>query len=220
MSSPSAGNQPPDAGEPLQDEITALRASRRRIAGDAHADRRSFERRLHDGVQQQLTALAVDLQRLVRLAADDAAGTNGLVLEMTAILREALDETAALATLIYPQIHGGRGLAGALRSAASGAGITAVVDVPAVAGDSPEITAALYWAWTDMLSSAAAGSEATIRVLAADAGLAFEISVAGPRSDAHLERLRDRIEALNGRVSIQDGPDGGARVQGWVPLPG
>ena len=207
------------SGKDPQGEIAEIRASRRRLAGAAHADRRAIERELHDGLQQDLAALAVDLQRLVRLTDDDAAAAKALAAEMTGIVHEALDEAGRLASRIYPQILDGRGLAGALRSAGSSAGITAVVDVPAFAGYPAEIIAALYWAWTDALSSAAAGSEATIKVLDADGGLAFAISVACREPDAHLGGLRDRLEALDGQVTISRRQDGGALVQGWLPLP-
>jgi signal transduction histidine kinase len=48
-------------------------------------------------------------------------------------------------------------------------------------------------------------------------GVAFEISTAGPLVDDRLERLRDRIEALDGRVGVDGRHDGGSRVQGWLP---
>src|SRR5690349_24786656 len=111
MSKPRSGTVP-------QGQIAELRASRRRLAGAADADRRAIERELHDGLQQDLAALALDLQRMVRLAEGDVAAAKVLAVEMTDIVREALDEAARLATKIYPQILDGRGFAGALRSAA------------------------------------------------------------------------------------------------------
>ena len=48
--------------------------------------------------------------------------------------------------------------------------------------------------------------------------LAFEISIADPLADGGLERLRDRIEAFDGRVSIDAPQAGGSRLQGWLPL--
>jgi signal transduction histidine kinase len=137
---------------------------------------------------------------------------------MAANVRQALHETTELAERVYPPLLEGRGLASALRSAAERAGVTAIVDVSAGAGYPPEITAAVYWSCVEALSSASRGSQATVSVLDADGALTFEIAVAGQHPEGRLDRLRDRIEALDGRVSVDDQPDGSSRVHGWLPL--
>jgi signal transduction histidine kinase len=147
----------------------------------------------------------------------DAA--KALLGEMEANVREALTETTVLAQKVYPPLLEGRGFATALRSAAESAGVSAVIDVPAGADYPPEISTAVYWSCVEALSSASAGSEATVSVRDADGALTFEVAVAGRHPEARLDRLRDRIEALDGRVSVDDGHDGGARVHGWLPLP-
>ena len=204
----------------LQDEVAELRRSRRRVAEAAQADRRAIERDLHDGVQQQLVALNVELQRAAGLAERDPAAAKALLGEMAANVREALDGATRLATRVYPSMLEGRGFAGALRSAASSAGVTGQIDVPGVVGCPPEITAALYWTWDEALSSASPGSEATISVLNAEGGLTFEITIAGRHPEGRLQRMRDRIEALDGRLSVDDRESGGSRLQGRVPLSG
>jgi len=208
-----------EVGDRLSDEVAELRGSRRRVAMAAHADRRAIERDLHDGVQQHLVGLAVDLQSAAGLVDGDAASAKALLAEIAGHVREALDETTKLATRVYPPMLEGRGFASTLRSAASGAGVTALVDVPDVASYPPEITAALSWTWAEALSSAPAGSEATISVLDGDGGLTFEVTIAGHHPEGRLERLRDRIGALDGRLSVDEEEDGGSRLQGWVPLP-
>ncbi len=102
----------------LQGEIADLRRSRRRLVAAADADRRAIERELHDGVQQQLVALAVDLRRLAGLIDDDPMAAKALVDELTANVRAAMTETTELAERIYPPLLAARGLASALRSAA------------------------------------------------------------------------------------------------------
>jgi signal transduction histidine kinase len=203
----------------LRDELAELRASRRRLSEAAHAERRAIERELHDGLQQHLVALAMELRRLGALGGRDAIEAGDLLEEMTANLREALDEATRLASRIYPSMLEGRGFAGALRSAASDADVMALVDVPAVAGYPAEVTAALYWTWVEALSSARPGSKAAMNLVEADGGLTVEIAIAGGLPEGHLDRLRDRIEALDGRASIENRGDGGARIQGWLPLP-
>jgi len=214
-----------DVEEPLREvvdrlysEVAELRRSRKRVTEAAHADRRAIERDLHDGLQQDLVALAVDLRRLAGLVDGDPAEARALLDEMAVNVQEALDETKELAQRVYPSLLEGRGFASALRSAAESAGVTVQVDVPAGAGHSPEITTAVYWSCVEALTSAPRGSQASINVLDADGALTFEVTIAGSVPGGRLDGLRDRIEALDGRVSVDDWPDGGSRVHGWLPL--
>ena len=219
-----------DPGEPLRDvvdrqrgEIAELRASRRRLAEAEQADRRAIERALHDGVQQHLVALAVDLQHLVGLLDREPAAAGAFLDEMAANVRDALAETAELEQSVYPALLEGRGLGSALRSAAERAGVTALVDVPPIASYSPEIGVVLYWSCVEALSFASPASQATVSVLDAGDVLTFEVKVeaevAGHHRGDRLDRLRDRIEALDGGVRLDDRPNGGLLIQGWLPLP-
>lgn len=218
MSNSGSGEGPPEVVDRLQDEVMALRGSRKRLAEAAHADRRAIERALHDGVQQHLVALAVDLRRLAGLVDGDPAAAKALLDEMAAYVHEALAATSALAQSVYPPLLEARGFASALRSAAESAGLTAVVDVQAGARYPPEITAAIYWSCVEALSSASRGSQATVSVLDADGAVTFEVAVNGHHPEGRLDRLRDRIEALDGRLTVDDPQVGGSRVHGWLPL--
>ena len=213
-----SGEQMQDVIDRLQGEASELRRSRKRLVEGADADRRTIEHALHDGVQQYLVALAVDLRRLAGLVGDDPAAAKALLDEMAAYLREALTETTALAQKVYPPMLEGRGFASALRSAAESTGVTVLVDVPADADYRPEISAAVYWSCVEALASASPGSQATVNVHDAESGLAFEVAVSGRHSMARLDRLRDRIEALDGRLSVEE-DDLGSRIHGWLPLP-
>jgi signal transduction histidine kinase len=217
VSNAGSGEQLGEVVDRLQREVAELRRSRRRLAEAAHADRRAIEHALHDGVLQHLVALAVDLQRLVRLMEGQPAAANALLDEMEASLRDALTETTALAQEVYPPLLEGRGLASSLRSAAEGAGVIARVDVSAHGDYPPEITAAVYWSCVEALSSALPGSQATVSVGDADGALTFEVAVAGRHPTARLDRLRDRVEALDGRFSFEE-EDLGSHLRGWLPL--
>jgi signal transduction histidine kinase len=219
VSNAGSGELLQDVVDRLQGEIAELRRSRRRLVEAADAGRRTIERALHDGVQQHLVAFAVDLQRVAGFVDGDPAAAKALLNEMAANLREALTETTELAEEIYPPPLEGPGLATELRSAAERAGVTVLVDVPAVADYPPQISAALYWSCVEALSSSSPGSEATVSVLVADGAIVFEVAVAGRHPAARLDRLRDRIEALDGRLSVEN-EDLGSRVQGWLPLSG
>ena len=86
-----------------------LRASRTRIAAAAAADRRHFERALHDGVQQDLLALSVEVQLLRRRLDDPALD------DLHSAIHAALDRVRALADEIYPSVLDAQGLRGATR---------------------------------------------------------------------------------------------------------
>ena len=203
----------------LRLEVAELRASRKRLALVADAERRKIEHDLHNGVRQDLVALAVNLQLTGSLVDADPAAAQTLLDEMARHVQQALDETAQLAQRIYPPLLEAGGLAVALRSAAASLGITASVEVEADARYPQEIAAAVYWCCLEALEHADAGVHATIAVRDEEGALAFEIVAQGDHS-AELERLRDRVEALGGRLTIQSGPGRSARLCGAIPLSG
>lgn len=217
MSNSGPGEQPQEALDRLQDEVAALRRSRRRLAEAGDADRRALERELHDGVQQQLVAIAVNLQRLAGLVDRDPGAARALIDELAAIVREALDAAMELAQKLSPPLLDGRGLASAIRASAERAGVTVLVDVPAGAGHPERMIAAVYWSCVETLSAASRGSEASVGVHDVDGAVSFEISIAQRLAQRHIDRLRDRIEALDGRLSVDNALDGGSRVHGWLP---
>jgi len=217
VSNAGSGEQVQDVVDRLKAEVAELRRSRKRLARASDADRREIERALHDGVQQHLVALAVDLRRLAGLVDDQPGAAKALLDTMAANLREALAEATALAQNVYPPLLEGRGLAISLRSAADSAGVTVLVDVPAGADYPPEINAAIYWSCVEALASASPGSEATVALREADSAVTFEVAIAGRHPQGRIERLRDRIEALDGRLSVDEG-EFGSRVQGWLPI--
>lgn len=218
MSKAGSGEPPREHIDRLQREVAELRTSRRRLLEAADADRRAIERDLHDGLQQSLVALAIDMRRLAGLLDRDVAAARTLVAELVANVGELLDEATELAQAIYPPLLEARGLASALRSAAESAGVTIVVDIPPGGGYPPEVTAILYLSCVEVLSSAPPGSQATVSVLDAAGTLTFDIAIAGTLAEGRFVRLRDRIEAFDGRVSAAGQNDGGSRVQGSLPV--
>jgi signal transduction histidine kinase len=208
---------PQDTLHRLRLEIEQLRASRRRLVLGADADRRNIERALHSGTQQHLVALAVNLQLAAELVESDPAVARSRLEEMGRDVQRALDETARLASRIYPQLLDLRGLAAALRSAASSAGIRASVDVTGAAGHRPEIGAAVYLCCLAALEHAGAGTSATITVRTRDGALTFEVFADNDYSDAGLELLCDRVEAFGGQLTIRSEPGRGTRVCGALP---
>jgi signal transduction histidine kinase len=133
-------------------------------------------------------------------------------------VQQALDETAQLAQRIYPPLLEAGGLAAALRSAAVNSGIRLSLEVPVGTTYPREVAGAVYWCCLEALEHAGAGARATVTVREEAGAVAFEVVEDGPVSEAGLERLRDRVEALGGRLTIRSEHGRGTRVSGSLPL--
>ena len=208
-----------DELERLRAEIAELRASRARLVLAGDADSRAIEGDLHDSVQQHLVALAVKVQLAGPLVDADPDSAKALLEEMERDLQEALDEAARLAQRIYPQLSQGGGLAAALRAAAVGAGVAASVDVNAGATYAPEILRTVYLCWLEALEHAEGNARATATVREEHGALRFEFaSVAAGAPSRGREGLRDRVEALGGRLAVESDPGRGTYVSGSLPV--
>ena len=199
----------------LRLEVAELRASRRRLVLAADADRRRIERELHDGLQQELVALAVNLQHARRLVDVDPVPARTLLDEMRQDVQEALDGIRELAHRIYPPLLEAGGLTAALRTAAVSAGASADVQVTADATGPPEVAATLYFCCVEALEHV--GTEPTVTVREQDGSLAFEIAGSGA-AGTDFGGLRERVEALGGRLTIEVEPGQGTRISVSLPM--
>jgi signal transduction histidine kinase len=176
-----------------------------------------LERVLHEGVQQHLVALSVNLQLAKSLAADPPAA-RALLEEMEGDVQHALDEAARLAQRIYAPLLEVGGLAAALRSAAVSAGVPASVDVSAGSRYQPEVSRTIFLCWLEALENHEGEASAMISVTEGDEALTFEIVGSAARSEAGFVRLRDRVEALGGRLTIPSGRGNESRLTVVLPL--
>ena len=202
----------------LRGELDELRASRMRLVLAAHAERRAIERDLHDGLNQRLVALAVSLQLARRAAATDSATTVNAFEDLERDVRQALDETARLAQRIHPPTLEAGDLAALLRSAATSAGVPAAVDVSVGSGASPDIVMTVHLCWLDALARAGGDRRVTIEVHERTDALTFAIGSDDAGSDASLQALRDRVEALGGTFDITSTAGGRRHVSGSLPV--
>jgi signal transduction histidine kinase len=202
----------------LRAEVDALQASRRRLVMAADADRRSIERELHNGLQQHLTALAVNVQLARRLTDSDATAAKALLEQLERDVQEAVDVTARLAQRIHPPLLEPRGLAAVLRSAAASAGVAARVDVAEGLSYPAEEATSVYSCWREALGAVDAGRGS---IIVRNDGSALEVEIVHPEREAHrrLERLRDRIEALGGRLTVTAGTAIEIHISCALPLP-
>jgi signal transduction histidine kinase len=211
----------PDAREQLdalRREIEELRASRRRLVLASDAERRRFERDLHDGLQQQLVGLAADLELAARSLGSDPTSAMSLIEEMRGEVQRALEQTRKLAHRIAPPLLEAGGLLVALRSAAASADVRSRIDVVGGAAFPPELASAVYYGFVDVLDRAKGGTSVAITVDEEDGALVFELTVDG-EVDAEAFPLRDRIQALGGELTTGSGPGSRASWTGSLPLP-
>lgn len=198
-------------------EIDELRASRRRLVLAADDDRRAIERELHSGVHQRLVSLAVNLQLAKQAHGSDPVTVTSLLAEMTCHVQDALEETTRLAQRIHPASLEAADLAALLRSAATAADVRATVDVTATGSYPPEALMTIHLCWLDALARGRPGSGAAIEVHDDTAALVFEIAQPEVGSTADLDAVRDRVEALGGRLTIASSREGGSVVAGSLP---
>ena len=148
-------------------------------------ERRAIERQMHDGVQQQLVAVAVSLQIARGLVESDPHGAGALLDDVRAVVAEALDELRGLAQRIHPSLLDTQGLIAALRTAAATAPIPTRVD--GIIGEPMSLDAATTIYRCCVATLAAAQGEkarATIAVQTHDGVVEFEISLTGASVDA------------------------------------
>lgn len=167
-------------------------------------------------------ALAVNLQLASGLADADPASAKTLLEEMRRDVQDALDEAARLAQRIYPPLLQAGGLTAALRSAAASAPVPVRVDVAARGSYPPEVVATVYASALEVVEHAVAGGAGDGQG-ARGGGSTRLRSRRGGRLGGRphrfgLDRLRDRIEALGGRVTIRSEPRRGTRIAGSLPL--
>jgi signal transduction histidine kinase len=188
-----------------------------RIVAAVDAERRGLERRLHDGAQQQLVAIAVSLQLLEQLVDADPAAAKALLGEIRDDVRDALAELRLLAARLWPLLPGTRGLAVSLRAAAAAADVAADIAVPSTAEWSEEAATTVYLCCLEVLQSTGAGTRVSIDVRDEDGKLVFEvISASAPGWSPSL--MEARVAALGGRLTTSVEPAQGTRLTGTIPL--
>jgi len=208
-----------------------LRASRARIVAASDAARRQIERNLHDGAQQHLVALAVNLRLARQIAAKDPDAANQMLEQMGHDLQDAVQELRNLAHGIYPPLLVDRGLPEALSAAGGRAALPTTVTTDDIGRYPPDVEAAVYFCCLEAMQNAGkhAGDGATIEVRVwEEAGtLLFDVADDGHGFDpakretpgAGFVNMGDRVGAMGGTFGVQSAPGRGTRVSGRVPIP-
>jgi signal transduction histidine kinase len=208
--------------------IEELRASRQRLVAAQDEERRKLERNIHDGVQQQLVALNVQLGLLARGAVADPEAAAAKATRLQEHATTALEDLRDLARGIYPPLLADRGLSAALEAPARRSPIPVAVDADPVGRYPPEIESAVYFCALEALNNVAKYSQARsarIRLGSADGELHFEVTDDGIGFDpgetgygTGLQGMADRLDAIGGRLEVESSPGHGTRVRGSVPV--
>jgi signal transduction histidine kinase len=209
----------------LRATIDELRASRRRLVEAQDAERRKIERNLHDGAQQQLVALTIQLSLLAD-AADDPDLIRQLVPELTAELRTALADLRDLARGIYPPLLADQGLVVALRTQAAKCPVPVQLEADQVGRYPQDAESTVYFCALEALQNVvkhARASAVTIRLAGRRDALEFSISDDGQgfstrdRSGSGLQGMSDRLAAHGGTLEVSSRPGYGTTISGRLP---
>jgi signal transduction histidine kinase len=211
----------------LEQANADLRASRARIVATGDAERRKIERNLHDGAQQHLVALAVNLRLAKDLVHEDPDGALEMLELLGDAVKDTIQELRDLAHGIYPPLLMDSGLPEALRAAASRSPLSVGVSVEGVGRYPSEVEAAVYFCCLEALQNAAKhapGSHVSVGVRADEGTLRFEVSDDGPGFDAATAtaghgyvNMSDRLGAIGGSVEWRSIPGQGSCIAGSVP---
>jgi signal transduction histidine kinase len=209
-----------------EERAAELRSSRQRMVAAADTERRRLERNTHDGAQQHLLALAINLALIRRLLATDPAKVSPRVAQVRAAVAQTLAVLEDLARGIYPEQLVREGVARALRAVAPPA-IPVTID-DATGGRYPrEVEAAAYFCCLEAVQNAVKHSSGTwisVRLSDVARSLCFEVTDDGHGFDVEARNaaagtvnLRDRLETVGGHAEILSG-SAGTSVRGWIPI--
>jgi signal transduction histidine kinase len=202
-----------------------LSASRMRLLEAGDNERRRIEQNLHDGAQQRLTGLVVQLGIFAERVEDDPRVASGLFNDASREVILAIDELRELAHGIHPSELRDLGLGRAVQSIALRSRLPVqLVELPDVRLD-PTTEAAAYFLVSEALANArkhAHADRVTLRIAARDGILQVEIGDDGvggahAKPGSGLEGLRDRVEAVGGTLRIDSPAGHGTRVLASIP---
>jgi signal transduction histidine kinase len=207
-----------------------LRASRGRVVEAQDAERRRLERDIHDGAQQHLVALAVNLRLAQSLSESSPEAAAQVMSDQVAATDLAIETLVDLSRGIYPGALSEHGLGPALTTATSGA--TTPVEIRDETPDrfDPEIELAVYFCCLEAIQNALKHATAShVRVtlrhdageLAAtvtDDGTGFDVD--GTPDGSGLSNMRDRLDAVGGELTVETSSGGTVvtarvRTEGW-----
>lgn len=209
----------PDPRADAEARVREAERGREAAVGSAEAERRRIERDLHDGAQQRLVSLALDLGTAREHFDDDPDRTRELVIHAHEEAKAALQELRDLVRGIHPVILEDRGLDAALSAVVARAPVPVSLETDVEPRPAPEVESAAYFVVTEALTNVARHADArhaAVSVLRQGPHLVVEVRDDG-RGGAHagdgsgLAGLDERVRALGGSFVVES-PEGGPTV--------
>ncbi len=207
------------------DAYRKLAASRVRIVQAGDTERRRLERNLHDGAQQRLVSLALQLRLIKSSLRTDPGYADALLADADTELDHALEELRELARGIHPAVLTDRGLEAAVRAIAERAPIP--VELTRLPEDRlpNSVEAAIYYLVAEAITNIAKYAQATHASIAVERSNGFArvtvrddgIGGAEPVPGSGLAGLADRVEALGGRLHIESPSGRGTEISAEIP---
>jgi signal transduction histidine kinase len=210
----------------VQESQAELAASRTRIVAAADQTRRRIERDLHDGIQQRLVSLGLEL-RAVQAGLPAELGTlRGELDQLAAGLGSTVEELRELSRGIHPAILSEGGLGPALKALARRSAVPVQVEVPMEARLPEPVEVAAYYVVSEALANVAKHARAsTVHVEARTADGRLHLSVrddgaggAKVGRGSGLVGLSDRVQALGGTITVRSPAGQGTTVQVGLPI--
>ncbi|MGH3205890.1 MAG: sensor histidine kinase [Streptosporangiaceae bacterium] len=210
----------------LAARVIELETSRERVVDAAEAERRRIERDLHDGAQQRLVALAMELGRAKARFADDLDAARELVDQAHVQAKEALTELRNLVRGVHPPVLTDRGLDAALSGLAALCPVPVDVHVDVPVRPRASVEAVAYFMVAEALTNVAKHSRAshakvvveghgypgTLTVMVSDDGIGGA-DITGPG----LSGLADRVSGVDGRMTVESTVGGPTIIAADLP---
>jgi signal transduction histidine kinase len=203
----------------------ALTASRARIVAAADATRRRIERNLHDGAQQRLISLALELRAAQAAAPPEASDITEQLDRVAIELEDVLEELRKIARGLHPAILADGGLRPALKALARRSAVPVHLDIQVTDRLPEQVEIAAYYTASEALTNAAKHAQATaadIEVVVSDGVLRLRVSDDGNggadfSQGSGLPGLKDRAEALGGHLQLHSPPGAGTVLEISLP---
>jgi signal transduction histidine kinase len=209
------------------DARAALTESRARIVAASDEARRRLERDLHDGVQQRIVSLALDLRAAQELVPEPASQLHEELSEIATGMTSTLDELRELSHGIHPAILSQGGLQAALKSLSRRSAVPIELDFHGGSRMPEPVEVAMYYAVSEAATNAAKHAQASVVLVeVATDGAVAELSIRddgiggadlGKGKGSGLVGLRDRVEALGGRIDVSSPVRGGTSLMISIP---
>jgi signal transduction histidine kinase len=215
----------PSENDALRAQVSQLTETRARVVDAADAERRRIERDLHDGAQQHLVALAMNLGRAKAKLDSDPEAAKTLVNQAHQEAKDCITELRNVVRGVHPAVLTDRGLDAALSALAARSPVPVRIDVDVRQRPSATIEAVAYFVVSESLTNIARHSGATRAAVHIERdGDRLLVAVS---DDGHggatespgggLAGLRDRVAAVDGTFHLQSSPTGGTTVTVEVP---